>query len=211
MARLLDASCRLCRREGIKLMLKSSRCDTAKCAMERDSRNKPPGMHTWPRRKASSYAIRLREKQKVKRYYGVSERQFRRVFASAERARENTGLVMLELLERRLDNVVFKSGLVPSRKTARQAIVHGHIHMGGRRIDRPGYLVRQGDKIAVSPREKSQKYVREQIGLDGPRPPVGGWLDVDFNQLEAVVKALPARDDVMIPVEEHLIVEFCSR
>ncbi len=211
MARLLDASCRLCRREGIKLMLKASRCDTAKCAMERDSRNKPPGMHAWRRGKTSAYAVRLREKQKVKRYHGLSERQFRRVFAKAERARENTGLVLLGLLERRLDNVVFKSGLAPSRKTARQAIAHGHIHMGGRRLDRPSYLVRQGDKISVSPRENSMKYVREQIGPDGPRAPSGGWLDVDFNKLEAVVNALPAREDVQIPVEEHLIVEFCSR
>ena len=211
MARLLGSACRLCRREGIKLMLKGARCDTAKCAMERDSRNKPPGMHAWRRGKTSSYAIRLREKQKVKRYYGLSERQFRRVFDRAERARENTGLAMLELLERRLDNVVFKSGLAPSRKTARQAIAHGHFHLGGRRLDRPGHMVRQGDKIAVSPREKSQKFIRDQFGPDGARSPVGSWLEVDLNKLEAVVSALPARDDVMIPVEEHLIVEFCSR
>ena len=101
--------------------------------------------------------------------------------------------------------------IVPSRKTARQAIVHGHFHLGGRRLDRPGYLVQQGDKIAVSPREKSQKFVRDQFGPDGARSPVGSWIEVDLNKLEAVVSALPARDDVMIPVEEHLIVEFCSR
>lgn len=211
MARLIGNACRFCRREGIKLMLKGTRCDTAKCPMERDTRNKPPGHHAWRRGKNSSFAVRLREKQKVKRYYGVSERQFRRLFAEAERSYDNTGLAMLQLLERRLDNVLFKAGLAVSRKAARQAIAHGHIYLDGRRMDRPGHIVQPGNRISISPREKSLKFVREQLGQDGPRTVPGGWLSVDPAKLEAVVNALPTRDDVLIPVEEHLIVEFCSR
>lgn len=211
MARLIGKACRFCRREGIKLMLKGTRCDTAKCPMERDARNKPPGQHAWRRGKNSSFAVRLREKQKVKRYYGLSERQFRRLFAEAEGSRDNTGLAMLQLLERRLDNVVFKAGFAVSRKAARQAIAHGHVHLNGRRIDRAGYVVSPGERIGVSPREKSRKFIREQLGPDGPRALAGEWLAVDSSRLEALVNALPTRDELKIPVEEHLIVEFCSR
>lgn len=211
MAQLLGAACRYCRREGIKLMLKGGRCDTAKCAMEKESRNKPPGRQFWRRGKVSEYGIRLREKQKVKRYYGLSEKQFRILYGKAERSRENTGLALLQLLERRLDNVVFKSGFVNSRRAARQAIAHGHFHLGGRKLDRAGYSVCPGDTITVSPREKSQKYIKELLGSDPPRPLAEGWLTVDQKKLEAVVTGFPTRDDVQIPVEENLIVEFCSR
>ncbi len=209
--RLIGKACRYCRREGIKLMLKGTRCDTAKCPMERDSRNKPPGMHAWRRGKSSTFAIRLREKQKVKRYYGLSEAQFRRVFDIADRSHDNTGLAMLQLLERRLDNIVYKAGFAGSRKTARQMIAHGHVHVNGRKLDRPSYTVHPGDRVTVSGRTQSQKFAKEQIGPDGARPLAGDWLSVDFNKLEAVVNDLPSREDVMIPVEEHLIVEFCSR
>ncbi len=210
MGRLLGPVCRVCRREGVKLMFKGIRCETAKCPMEREYRNNPPGMHMWRRGKSSEYGVRLREKQKVKRYYGLLERQFQKVFALAERSYDNTGVELLRLLERRLDNVVFKGGLAGSRRTARQAVVHGHILVNGRRCDRPSFMVRAGDKITVSKREKSQKYVRAQIGEDTAKP-VQGWLHADLGAAEVTVIALPTREDVQIPVEEQLIVEFCSR
>jgi small subunit ribosomal protein S4 len=210
MARLTPPVCRVCRREGLKLFLKGLRCETAKCPIEKEHRNNPPGMHMWRRGKQSEYGVRLREKQKVKRYYGLLERQFRRVFAIAERSQENTGVALLRLLERRLDNATLKAGLVPSRKTARQAIVHGHILVNGRKVDRPGYLVRLDDRISVHPRERSQKFIRDALGEEGPRQ-AQVWLHVDPKKLEATVIAMPSRDDVQVPVEEQLIVEFCSR
>ncbi|MGE0479688.1 MAG: 30S ribosomal protein S4 [Phycisphaerae bacterium] len=210
MARQIGPACRNCRREGIKLFLKGVRCETAKCPMEKDYRNKPPGMHAWRRGKSSDFGVRLREKQKVKRFYGVFEKQFRRLYEMAERGMENTGETLLRLLERRLDNAVFKAGFAPSRKTARQAIAHGHIFVGGRRIDRPGYLVQPADKITVRSSEKSQKFIRTQMGDDNQRQ-AQSWLQVDPNKMEAVVLTLPGREDVQIPVEEALIVEFCSR
>jgi small subunit ribosomal protein S4 len=210
MARTTPPVCRYCRREGLKLFLKGVRCETAKCPIEREYSNNPPGMHMWRRGKASEYGIRLREKQKVKRYYGVLEKQFQRIFALAEKGTENTGLSMLQLLERRLDNAVFKAGYTVSRKAARQAIGHGHIQVNGRKVDRPGYLVRIGDRIVVKNREKSQKFLREQMGQDA-QARSQSWMQVDAAKLEAVVLALPTRDDVRIPVEEQLIVEFCSR
>lgn len=210
MARITGPVCRYCRREGVKLMHKALRCETAKCPMEREYRNNPPGMHMWRRGRSSDYAVRLREKQKVKRYYGVLERQFRRLFALAEQAPEHTGVALLRLLERRLDNVVFKAGFVGSRRSGRQAVAHGHILVNGRRVDRPGYLVKVGDRLTVRPGQRSQRLVREQIGEDGARQ-VQPWLQVDFKKPEALVMALPGREDVQIPVEEQLIVEFCSR
>ena len=210
MAGSCRAACRNCRREGVKLMLKGVRCETAKCPMEKEYRNKPPGMHSWRRRKSSEYAVRLREKQKIKRYYGVLERQFQRLFALAERSHDNTGVALLQLLERRLDNAVYKAGLAGSRRTGRQALTHGHFLVNGRRVDRPSYLIKVGDRITVREREKSKAFVRDQIGEDELRQ-VQAWLQVDPKKAEAVVVALPTRDDVQIPVEEQLIVEFCSR
>jgi len=213
MARLTGPTTRLSRREGINLMLKPIRDQTGKNPLERDYKNYPPGMHIWRRSRHSAYAIRLREKQKVKRHYGILERQFRRYFALAERARENTGVTLLRLLERRLDNAVYKTRFIAGRRGARQAVVHGHVCVNGKKVDRPGSLVEVGDKISISPREKSQKYARAQMQLlEGvPVPPEQTWLLVDPNKLEATVVALPGRDDVLIPVEEQLIVEFCSR
>lgn len=190
-------------------MLKGARCETAKCAMERQWRNRPPGMHGWRRRKAGEYGIRLREKQKVKRYYGVLERQFNVYFAMAERGTTNTGDTLLSLLERRLDNVVWKLGFAPSHKASRLTIVHGHIYVNGRRLNRPSYLVRQGDRISVKPSERSQSFIRLWVGEGGPT--VQPWLQLDAQRLEGVVAALPTREDVQIPVEEQLIIEMCSR
>ncbi|MFQ5494910.1 MAG: 30S ribosomal protein S4 [Phycisphaerae bacterium] len=209
MGRYLGPVCRLCRREGIKLMLKGDRCETAKCAMERQWRNKPPGMHSWRRRKPTDYGVRLREKQKVKRYYGVMERQFMLYFRKAERMRGNTGEALLSLLERRLDNVVWKLGLVASHRAARVAIAHGHVHVNGRRLNRPGHLVRKGDRIGVKPSDRSQKFFRQTLG-DGGQP-VQPWLKLDAPRLEGFVEAMPTREDVQIPVEEQLIIEMCSR
>lgn len=191
-------------------MLKGSRCYSAKCPMERQSRNRPPGMHFWRRSKGTSYGIRLREKQKIKRYYGVFERQFERYFQKAERVKGNTGVVLLVLLERRLDNVVRKLGFAGSPKAARELVGHGHIFVNGRKIDRPSYQVNVGDKITVREREGSQKFVRNNLEACGG-PTSQGWLQLIPERLEATVAALPTREDVQIPVEEQLIVEMCSR
>lgn len=191
-------------------MLKGARCYSAKCPMERQSKNRPPGTHFWRRRKSTSYGVRLREKQKVKRYYGVYERQFSRYFAKAERAKGNTGEVLLSLLERRLDNVLRKVGFAASPKAAREIVVHGHIIVNGRKMDRPSYQVRVGDKISVKNNDRTKKMIRGNLETCGG-PAAEGWLQLVPEHLEATVAALPARDDVQIPVEEQLIVEMCSR
>jgi len=210
MARMLGPVCRQCRREGIKLMLKGTRCETAKCPMEKQNRNNPPGMHSWRRGRASDYAVRLREKQKVKRYYGVLEKQFRIYFRQAERQRANTGQALLALLERRLDNVIFKLHFSPSRRLARQLISHGHIHVNGRKVNVSSFLVKAGDKVTLKAAEKTQKIVKAGLDLD-PSAPVQSWLQVDGAGPQGTVVALPTREDVQIPVEEQLIVEVCSR
>lgn len=210
MGRHIGPVCRICRREGVKLMFKGLRCETARCPMEREWRRQPPGMHGWRRGKGSDYSQRLREKQKVKRYYGLYEKGFMRLFRMAERSRGNTGQELLCLLERRLDNVVCKLGFAPSRRTARQLVTHGHVHVNGRKLDRPSFLVRKGDKISAKPTDKSKKLVRQNLEGDGqfvPQP----WLSLQLERLEGQVVNLPSRDDVQIPVEEQLIVELCSR
>jgi small subunit ribosomal protein S4 len=191
-------------------MLKGARCETAKCPMERQWRNNPPGQHNWRRRRASEYGIRLREKQKVKRYYGVFERQFMRYFRSAERQKANTGAALLGLLERRLDNVVYKLGLAPSRASARLTVGHGHVYVNGRRVNRPSLLVKAGDKVTIKPADKSKNLIRARLEELG-EPSLQNWLALDIPQLEGTVLAMPTRDDVMIPVEVNLIVELCSR
>ena len=211
MGRYLEAVCRQCRREGKKLHLKGVRCETAKCPLERQWRNFPPGMHSWRRRRSvSGYGLRLREKQKVKRYYGVLERQFMVYFRLAERGRGNTGDTLLTLLERRLDNVICKLGFAPSRRAARQVVGHGHIHVNGRKVNRPGFLVSVGDRIAARSTGASQKFVRTNLGDGGPA--VQPWLQIDAAKLEALVVALPSPEDVEVPaVQTQLIVEMCSR
>lgn len=210
MGRLLGPACRRCRREGIKLMLKGHRCETAKCPMEKQWRNFPPGMHQFRRTKGTEYGRRLREKQKVKRYYGVLEAQFRRIFEIASGSTENTGVALLLMLERRLDNVVCKMNLAASRKSARQAILHGHIRVNWQTVSSPSFVVKAGDKVSVAPHERSKKLVRAWFEAD-PNRPIQKWLRIDAEKLEGTVDALPSRDDVQIPVEENLIVELCSR
>lgn len=210
MSRYIGPVCRLCRREGIKLMLKGPRCETAKCPMEKQWRSNPPGMHAWRRGKSSGYGVRLREKQKVKRYYGILERGFRLYFRAAERSKENTGTALLRLLERRLDNVVCKAGFAPSRKAGRTLIGHGHVYVNGRCVDRPAFSVSQGDRITVKSSDRSRKLVKAHLELAGSNQPQS-WFQVDAEKLEVTVVALPSRDDVQIPVEEQLIVEMCSR
>lgn len=213
MSRYTGPTTRLSRREGVNLMLKPIRDESGKNPLEKEYKNYPPGMHSWRRSKPSAYGIRLREKQKVKRHYGLLERQFRRYFEMAEHMPMNTGLALLQILERRLDNVVYKCRFIAGRRGARQAIVHGHILVNGQKVDRPGYLVEIGDRITIRNREKSRKYAQEQMKLlEGvPNPPLQSWLQVDHGKVEAQVLAFPSRDDVLIPVEELLIVEFASR
>ncbi|MHC4455726.1 MAG: 30S ribosomal protein S4 [Planctomycetota bacterium] len=210
MGRYLGSSCRLCRREGVKLMLKGIRCETAKCPIEKRQRNVAPGMHGWRRPRASEYAVRLREKQKVKRYYGLLERQFMRYFHLAERMKGNTGETLLQLLERRIDNVVYKLNFTPSRKSARQLISHGHIYLNGHKVNASDCIVKVGDKIAVKDSQKVVKKVELQLESN-PNFTTQSWLQLEREKQTATVVALPTRDDVQIPVEEQLVVEFCSR
>jgi small subunit ribosomal protein S4 len=210
MGRYLGSSCKFCRREGMKLMLKGSRCETAKCAVERRERNMAPGMHGWRRGRNSDYGVRLREKQKVKRFYGLLEKQFLSYFHQAERRKGNTGIVLLELLERRLDNVVYKLNFAPSRKAARQVITHGHVYLNGRRVSIPDITVKIGDKLTLKNADKSRKIVKDQLASN-PNYTVQGWLQLDPDKPAATIVGLPTRDDVQLAVEEQLVVEFCSR
>lgn len=192
----------------MKLFLKGTRCDTAKCAFER--RDSPPGMQQGRRGKPTDYAIQLREKQKVKHYYGVLERQFRRYFAKAERSKGNTGDTLMSLLERRLDNVVHRLGFGLSRAQARQMVQHGHITVNGRTVNIPSYEVRPGDVIRAKNKPKSLGYVRQALG-EAPRE-VPDYLSVSADGVpEGIVGRLPGPDDVSIPVQTQLIVELCSR
>jgi small subunit ribosomal protein S4 len=209
MGRNIGPVCRLCRREGMKLFLKGTRCSTPKCAVDR--REGVPGMHQFRRGKASEYAIRLREKQKVKRYYGIFERQFRKYFEIASRRPGNTGDALMSLLERRLDNVVTRLGFAVSRAQARQLIGHGHILVNTRKLDIPSYLVRPGDTIQVKDREHSRNMVAANIALEG-MPPVPDWLDrTSAEPAEGRVSRLPSTQDIGLPVTPQLIVELLSR
>ncbi len=198
----------MCRREGMKLFLKGSRCDTPKCAFER--RDSPPGMNVARRGKLTDYGLHLREKQKVKHYYGVLEQQFRRYFAMAERGKGNTGEALMQLLERRLDNIVHRLGLAHSRAQSRLMVRHGHVTVNGRRVDIPSFLVRPGDVVRVKNRPKSQKLV-ESIMAE-PRHDVPDFLAlVEGPPVEGHVLRLPEAADVSIPVQTQLIVELCSK
>jgi small subunit ribosomal protein S4 len=191
-------------------MLKGGRCETAKCPVEKKQKNLAPGMHGWRRGRPSEYGVRLHEKQKVKRYYGIWERQFIRYFHEAERMKGNTGQMLLQLLERRLDNVVYKLNFAPSRKAARQLITHGHVLVNAHKVDLPDFSLDVGDKITVKNSEKSVKEIKQQLALN-PNYTTQGWLQLDRDKPEATMVAIPSRDDVQIPVEEQLVVEFCSR
>jgi small subunit ribosomal protein S4 len=207
-ARYTGPVCRLCRREGLKLFLKGERCYTDKCAIER--RNYPPGEHGQARPKFSEYSVQLREKQKLRRIYGVLEGQFRRYFEMADRAKGVTGETLLQLLERRLDNIVYRIGFATSRSEARQLVRHGHFRVNGRKVDVPSYLVRPGDSIGV--RERSHKVARIQEALElAQRRGVPDWLEVTPEAFAGRVKALPARSDLTMPVNEKLVVELYSK
>ena len=169
-----------------------------------------PGMHGWRRGRRSEYGVRLREKQKVKRYYGLMEKQFMAYFRQAERRTGNTGVILLELLERRLDNVIYKLNFAPSRKAARQLVAHGHIYLNGRRVDIPDITVKIGDTVTLKNADKSRQIVKAQIESN-PNFAVQGWLQLDMAKPAATIVGLPTRDDVQLAVEEQLVVEFCSR
>ncbi|MBI3287774.1 MAG: 30S ribosomal protein S4, partial [Chloroflexi bacterium] len=194
-----------------KLFLKGERCFTPKCAVER--RSYPPGMHgkkSKIRRKPSDYSLQLREKQKARRIYGVMERQFRRYFKEAERRTGVTGLALLQMLERRLDNVVYRVGLASSRAQARQLVQHGHIQVNGRKTDIPSYLVQTGDEIAVRPGSKDTTYF-QMVGRSWGERPVPSWLRLDEKALSAKVLEIPAREEIQVLFNEQLIVEYYSR
>jgi small subunit ribosomal protein S4 len=207
MARYADAKCRLCRREGQKLFLKGARCFTDKCAIER--RNYPPGQHGLNRGKPTAYGIQLREKQKAKRIYGVLESQFRKYFQWAEREKGVTGENLLKLLELRLDNVVHRLGFAASRREGRQMVAHGHFAVNGRKVSVPSFLVKVGDVVQLRPTSKHQ--VRVDDNLNAGRGQIPQWLDLDPNEKKALVRSLPLREDIQIPVTEQLIVELYSK
>lgn len=210
MARHIDSVCKLCRREGIKLYLKASRCDSPKCAVER--RDTAPGMHVR-RGKPSEYAIRLREKQKLKRFYGVLERQFRRYFSLASRSSDNTGEQLLSIMERRLDNIVHRLGFAPNRASARQLVGHGHVLVNGKFCNIPSLLVKPGDTIAIKNAPRSQQLVK--LYLQESPPPVPDYLErSNAEPPEGKVIRLPARTDVdphIQDIREQLIIEFAGR
>ncbi len=208
MGRITGPVCRLCRRDGLKLFLKGSRCDTPKCAFER--RPAPPGVIQKRRPKPTDYGLRLREKQKVKHYYGVLERQFRTYFARAVRGKGNTGESLMAMLERRLDNVVHRLGFAASRAAARQLVMHGHVTINGRRLDIPSYLVKPGDLVRVKNRVKSLQLVHR--ALADFRRDVPDFLSrIEGAIPEARVDRLPGADDVSLPIQANLIIELCSK
>ena len=206
MARYTGPSCRLCRREGQKLFLKGERCYSTKCAI--DKRNYAPGQHGQGRKKVSDYGLQLREKQKAKRFYGVLESQFKQYFEKAARKPGITGENLLTMLETRLDNVVFRMGLAASRKEGRQLIRHGHFTINGKKVDIPSLIVSEGDVIKVKENSVNSPKFKElkEAAVNAP-----GWVSVDFEKLEGKIMSYPTRQDIDIPIEEHLIVELYSK
>jgi small subunit ribosomal protein S4 len=208
LARYTGSVCRLCRRENLKLFLKGERCYTDKCAIER--RNYPPGQHGQGRPKFSEYSIQLREKQKVKRIYGLLEKQFRQTFAEAARIKGITGETLLVLLERRLDSVAYRLGFASSRAEARTLVRHGHIFVNGKRVNIPSYTVRAGDVVSV--KEPSRQMGRVLSAMEGAqRRGVPEWAEVDRETCSGRIKVLPSRSDITMPINEKLIVELYSK
>ena len=208
MARYTEAVCRMCRREGQKLFLKGDRCYTQKCAME--CRAYAPGMHGQNRSKTSEYGQQLREKQKAKRYYGLLENQFRNYFELAERRPGQTGENLLAILESRLDNVVYRLGFAMSRAEARQLVSHGHFTVNGRKVNIPSFLVKPGMVVSLKDSSKSLEKIKANVEANAFRQPPK-WLEYDANNMIAKVTANPAREDIDLPIEEHLIVELYSK
>ena len=212
MARYRGPVCKLCRREGVKLMLKGERCLSPKCAIER--RNFPPGQHRtgFRRRQVSDYGVRQREKQKVRRIYGVLEKQFRRYYGIATRSKGQTGATLLQLMERRLDNVVYRLGIADSRRQARQLVRHGHFTVNGRKTDIPSFVVKTGDELAIREGSRARTYFKD---LDASgilrKKAVPEWLALDPATMGARVLRLPDRNELDLSINEQLIVEFYSR
>lgn len=208
MARDTGPQCRLCRRERMALYLKGDRCYTDKCAIQR--RNYPPGQHGQGRGKISDYGLQLREKQKVKRMYGILEKQFRGYFERAERLRGVTGTNLLVLLERRLDNVVYRLGFANSRAQARQLVLHNHVLVDGRRVNIPSYLVKVGQTVQITEKSRSSALVRDALEAAARRgcPP---WLELEKEEAKGRVSMFPTREDITMPIQEHLIVELYSK
>ncbi|MBI5047858.1 MAG: 30S ribosomal protein S4 [Deltaproteobacteria bacterium] len=208
MGRYIESVCKMCRREGMKLFFKGDRCYTDKCAFER--RSYGPGQHGQGRGKATAYAQQLREKQRLKRVYGLMERQFHGYFKKAERLRGITGENLLVLLERRLDNVIYRLGFADSRSDARQLIMHSHLLVNGKKVNIPAYLVKQGEVIEI--KEKSRSKARFNEALETvERRGVPQWLELDKAHYKGIIKSLPRREDITIPVQEQFIVELYSR
>ena len=209
MARYTGAVCRLCRREGQKLFLKGDRCYTEKCAVDR--RSYAPGMHGNARnKKMSEYGVQLREKQKARRYYGVLESQFEDYFEMASKRKGMTGENLLAILESRLDNVVYRLGFAMSRAEARQLVRHGHFTVNGKKVNIPSYLVKTGETIALAEKSRSLDKIKGSLEANASRV-VPKWLDFDAKNTVAKVVAVPAREDIDLPIEEHLIVELYSK
>jgi len=208
MSRDTGPQCKRCRREGMQLFLKGSRCHTIKCGLRK--REYPPGEHSWRRSKFSEYGLQLREKQKVKRYYGVTEKQFRNTFARAVRMRGNTGENLLVLLESRLDNVVARLGFALNRRHARQLVSHGNVCVNGKKLTIPSYRVRKDDVISPAAKNKIKEIAR--MSLDAVKDnEVPSWLGVDIEQLKGTVLDKAKREEVPIAIQEQLVVEFCSK
>ena len=208
MARYKDEQCRICRREGQKLFLKGSRCYSDKCSISR--RNYAPGQHGQKRAKLSEYGIQLREKQKTKSYYGVGEKQFRGYFEIASNKKGITGENLLQILESRLDNVVYRLGFGASRAQARQLVNHGQFEVNGKKVDIPSYLVKAGDVITVRENKKDNSTIKANVEANATRP-IPAWLELNNETLSGKVLRLASREDVDIPIEEHLIVELYSK
>lgn len=208
MARYKDEQCRICRREGQKLFLKGSRCYSDKCSITR--RNYAPGQNGQKKSKISEYGTQLREKQKTKAFYGVGEKQFRRYFDMASTSKGKTGEVLLQILESRLDNVVYRLGFASSRAQARMLVTHGAFEVNGHKVDIPSYLVKAGDVIAVREIRKDNGAIKIAVEENGSRP-VPAWLEKDQEKLSGKVVTLATREDIDLPVEEHLIVELYSK
>ena len=208
MARYTGAVCKLCRREGKKLYLKGERCYTGKCAVER--RAYAPGQHGQSRKKATEYGLQLRAKQQAKRYYGIQEGQFYKYFLMAERKQGVTGENLLRICESRLDNVVYLLGWANSRAEARQLVTHGHYKVNGKKVNIPSYLLKAGDEIAIKDKSKESDKIKATVEANASRP-VPQWLDLNAEALTGKVIALPTREQIMVPVEEHLIVELYSK
>ncbi len=208
MARYREASCRICRREGEKLFLKGDRCYSEKCAVER--RKYPPGQHGQGYRKLSDYGVQLREKQKVRKIYGLLERQFRRYFYEAERRKGITGEILLQLVESRLDNIVYRMGFAPNRRRARQLISHGHIVVNGKEINLPSYQVKEGDSVSVKDSSRDMPEIIDSLSKVEHRG-IPAWVEVDSVNHTGKVLRIPARDEIQLPIQEQLIVELYSK